>query len=281
MAELKEEKKPFLLDLDQILKSRKIRLPGFLVRYLKKVIHQDECNQIISDYNDFEGVEFVDKILYDRFHIKSTTEGIGYLNKDTKYIFVANHPIGGLDGLLFVSSVYKAVGQVKAIVNDLLLNIHNLRPLFVGVNLYGGKSRESAAVLDKAFESDEHILIFPAGMVSRRNKGVVRDLEWKPTFVKKAIRYKREVVPVYIDGGLSNFFYRLYSIRKFLCIKFNIEMLYLSDETFKQQNKTINIRIGKPIPYSRFDASKTAEQWAESLKEYVYSLRDGAKDHFF
>jgi len=281
MAENKEVKKPFLLDLDQILKDRKIKLPGFVTSYLKKVVHQDECNSIISDYNDFEGVEFVDKILYDRFQIKSTTEGIEYLEKDKKYIFVANHPIGGLDGLLFVSSVYKAVGQVKAIVNDLLLNIHNLRPLFVGVNLYGGKSRESAAVLDQAFASDDHILIFPAGMVSRKHKGVVKDLEWKPTFVKKAIRYHREVVPVYIDGGLSKFFYRLYSIRKFFGIKFNIEMLYLSDETYKQKKKTINIRIGQPIPYSTFNSSKTAEQWAESLKEYVYSLKEGPKDHFF
>ena len=153
--------------------------------------------------------------------------------------------------------------------------------VWYGINKIKSTSATSLRTIESVLSTEDAIGFFPAGLVSRKQDGVVKDLEWKPTFVKKAIRYQREVVPVYIDGGLSNFFYRLYSFRKFLGIKFNIEMLYLSNETFKQANKTINIKIGKPIPYSKFDSSKTAEQWAESLKEYVYSLREGPKDHFF
>jgi putative hemolysin len=190
-----------------------------------------------------------------------------------KYIFASNHPLGGFDGICLSYLIGKYYGgKIKCLVNDLLLAIPNLRSIFTPVNKHGAQSKEAYLDMEAAFRSDNQILTFPAGLCSRRRKGVIRDLPWKKSFIQKAVEHERDVVPVYFEGCNSNFFYRLANIRKFFNIKMNIEMLYLPDELFKQKQKTFHIYIGQPIPWQTFDARKKPLEWAEWVQETVYKL---------
>ncbi len=122
------------------------------------------------------------------------------------------------------------------------------------------------------------MLIFPAGLVSRRQAGrVVKDLEWKKSFIHKAVQNKKDVVPVYIEGRNSNFFYNLAYWRKKIGVKANIEMFYLVDEMYKQRGKTLTFIIGKPIPWKLFTSEHREEYWAKKVKEHVYALKSGDK----
>ncbi len=164
------------------------------------------------------------------------------------------------------------VGKTKAIVNDLLLSIEKFKPLFEGVNVYGKFTKEQIQILDELYRSDNQIVVFPSGMVSRKIKGKIQDLEWKKSFIKKAVQYKRDVIPVFIDGRNSNFFYRFANFRKFIGFKFNIELIFLPDEMFLYRNKTITIKLGKPIPYKTFDKSKPIKEWVKIVREKTYAL---------
>jgi putative hemolysin len=274
MSESSDQQDLFI-DIDSVFKKKNPTLyriiPGFIIRYLKRIIHQDEINYIISTYKNLEGLDFVNAVL-DYFGIETTIQGEENLPKDGQFIFASNHPIGGIDGMIFIQQVGKFFGPSKSIINDLLMNIVNLRSLFVGVNKHGANSREGIEEIDKVFSSDSQILIFPSGLASRRKKGQVKDLEWKKTLIARSTKYKRDIIPVHISGQLSNFFYTFANIRKALWIKSNLEMLYLSDETFKQKGKKFVLTFGKPIPYKQFDKSLTQYQWAQKVKEHIYRI---------
>jgi putative hemolysin len=271
------QKKELFIDIDRVLKSKNPKLyktiPKFLISYLKRIVHQDELNYIIETYSDKYGLEFNHAVL-EYFNIKTSTIGRENVPETGRFILAANHPIGGIDGMIFIQEAGKIFGVTKSIINDLLLNIENLAPLFVGVNKHGRATKAVYEEMDKVFSSDVQVLIFPAGLASRRSWGIIRDLEWKKTFITKSIQYERDIIPVHISGRLSNFFYNFANIRKKLGIKANLEMLYLADETFKQKNKNFEITFGKPISYQTFDKSFTHQGWAQKVKEHVYKLKD-------
>ena len=163
-------------------------------------------------------------------------------------------------------------GKVKYLVNDLLMNLRGLAPLCIPINKTGKQAKDFPKMVEAGFQSDNQLIMFPAGLCSRRYNGVIRDLEWKKTFVVKSVQTKRDVIPVHFGGRNSDFFYNLANICKALGIKFNIAMLYLADEMFKNRHKTFTVTFGKPIPWQTFDKSKTPAQWAEYVKDIVYKL---------
>lgn len=264
------------IDIEKVIHSKNPKLlkwlPKFILRYIKKTVHEDDINQIILENKDNDGYDFSKEIIK-RFNIKVTTKGTENIPKDGGYIFVANHPLGGMDAMAIVTTVAPIRNDIKFIVNDLLLNIKNLKGLFVGVNKHGVNSKESLNMVDKLFASDNAVFIFPAGLVSRKNKGKVEDLEWKKTFITRSKKHNKTIIPLYVEGKLTNFFYRLSNFRTKIGIKANIEMFYLADETFKQENKHLKIIFGEPVPSSLFDKSKTDKEWAEWMKKKVYNLK--------
>ncbi|MBN1251983.1 MAG: glycerol acyltransferase [Bacteroidales bacterium] len=272
-----DKKDKLYLDIDAVFKKKNpsaYRLtPKFLINYLKKIAHQDELNYMLSKYNNLYGLDFTDALV-NYFEIKTTLKGTHNLPKDGRFIFASNHPIGGVDGVVFINVVGKLCGPSKTVVNDLLLNIENFNPLFVGVNKKGRATKHDLEQLDKVYASNDHVLLFPAGLASRRKKGVIEDLQWRRSFIIKAIEHERDIIPVHITGQLSNFFYNFANFRAFLGIKANLEMLYLADETFKQKKESYTITFGKPISYKVFDNSKANEDWAQLVKEHVYKLKD-------
>jgi len=246
-------------------------MPGFAYRYLTRILHIDFVNDLLRRTGQLKGIEFVDEVVKE-FNVKEHIYGIENIPPSGRFIFASNHPLGGFDGMLLMKNVNKVLGELKFLTNDILMNIPNLRPMFVPVNKHGGHSRDAAKVMDETYRSDQQILIFPSGLASRKIKGKIVDLDWKKHFISKAIQYRRDVVPVFISGRNTNRFYRLAKVRKFLRIKWNLEMFFLPDETVKHRNTDVTIYFGKPISYTFFNKTKTHTEWANHIKELVYQL---------
>lgn len=264
--------------IEQLFKSKNPGLakmiPGFIFSYLKKIIHQDDINDFITRYGNRKGLDFSDAIL-EYLNVSYEVQGAENLpSPDGRYIFVSNHPLGGPDGIILISFLGTRYPDLKFPVNDLLLNLRNLNTIFLPVNKHGAQAKEAVAAIENAYASDCQMIMFPAGLVSRKQKGIIKDLEWQKSFVSKAIQHQRDIIPIFIDGRNSDFFYNLAKLRKKVGLKANIEMLYLADEAFKQRNRAFKIYIGQAIPWQSLDKSKKTLEWAQEIKERVYRLKN-------
>lgn len=266
------------IDIQQVLRqkapSAARKIPQFVINYLTRTIHQDELNDILRRYHDKNGVAFMQELIgYFDLHLVLENE----LNIPTegRYIFASNHPLGGLDGICLSAIIGKRFnGNIRYLVNDLLLYLTNLRSIFVPINKHGAQGKHNARLIEEAYASDNQIITFPAGLCSRKQHGKVEDIEWKKSFIQKAVEYQRDVVPVFFDGKNSNFFYRIARLRKALGIRMNYEMIYLPDEMFKSKHKTFHIYFGRPIPWQTFTDGRKPVEWAQEVKELVYNLRN-------
>ena len=271
------ENKKFI-DVDEIFKSKNPglyrMLPGFLIRYLKRVVHQDEINSFINRHGHKQEFEFVDAII-DEFGAKVGVQGLENIPERGGCIFASNHPLGGLDAMALVHVVSKVRKDIRFVVNDILLQLKNLSGIFVGVNKHGKNSPEVYSGLDEVYASGSGVMIFPAGLVSRKQQGQILDLEWKKSFITNSRKHNLPVIPVFIEGKNSAFFYNFSNFRKRIGIKANIEMLYLADEMYRQKNKTITVIFGKPIPALFFETEYSDKNWAQLVKEHVYNLPGG------
>ena len=263
------------IDIDKVIKDKNPKLltilPKFIINYIKRVVHEDGVNEILHALKDVHDYEFC-AALIKRLNIKINVSGLENIPKDGGFIFASNHPLGGMDAMALVTVIEPYRKDVKFIVNDILLNIKNLTGIFTGVNKHGGNTKNSLKLVDDLFASDRAVFVFPAGMVSRKKKGVIADLEWKKTFITRAKKHNKTIVPVYVEGSLTNFFYRLSNLRMALGVKANLEMFYLSDESFKQQDKTLNIVFGKPVPASHFDTTKSDKEWSKWMQDKVHLM---------
>ena len=189
------------------------------------------------------------------------------------YTFVSNHPLGGQDGVALGSIIGKHYdGRFRYLVNDLLLNLPGLKPVSIGINKTGKQSRDFPRMVEAGFKSDNHILMFPAGLNSRKINGKIHDLEWKKTFIVKSVEYQRDVVPIFFGGRNSDRFYRIARFSDKYVKKVNIAMLFLVDEMYRNVGKTFRVVIGKPIPWQTFDKSRTSMEWAKYVEDMVYEL---------
>jgi putative hemolysin len=264
-----------IIDIKRVIASKNPKLlrflPRFVISYLKRIIHEDKLNFFLEKHGDKVGLEFLDEAL--RFlNVDYEVEGLENLGDYSRYIFASNHPLGGLDGMLLMQLLSRRYGSVRVLSNDLLMNLKPLTCFFIPVNKHGSQSVENAKLIEQAYNSNLPMLYFPAGLCSRKQNGEIKDLEWKKSFIVKALEHKRHIVPVYFNGRNSNFFYNLARLRTFLGIKVNIEMLYLADEMYKQRGRTMKITIGKPIVYETFDKSKKPIWWANWVKNIAYDL---------
>lgn len=254
-------------------------LPRFIINYIKKKLHEDFINKGIETYQDAYEHQFNEAAL-NYMGAKVTWEGLENLPIYGGVIIVSNHPLGGLDGLALIKAVSNVRLDARFLVNDILLKLTNFKRLFVGVNKVGKTAAEALKIIDATYASDHAVLVFPAGLVSRKQNGIVKDLEWKKSFVSQAIKHKRTIVPVFIDGSNSNFFYNVALWRKRLGIKANIEMFFLADEMVKQKNKTIHVQFGKAFTYEVFDKKYSHLEWAQLVREFVYQINNQPKNDF-
>lgn len=266
------------VDVESILKakmgSKAKWVPSPVVSWLKHILHQDEVNRYLWESRHLTGTEWLEECVR---YLDMTLELEGEENLPDKddgklYTFVSNHPLGGADGVALGSIIGRHYdSRFRYLVNDILMNLPGLAPLCIPINKTGKQSRNFPAMVEAGFQSDNHMLMFPAGICSRKHQGIIRDIPWKKTFVSKSVEYQRDVVPIHFSGQNSKFFYRLANFSdKYL--PFNLAMLFLVDEMYKNVHKTFQIRIGKPIPWQTFDKTKTSMEWAQFVKEQVYKL---------
>lgn len=267
------------IDVGEILRSKmgaKARfVPSPLVSWLKRIAHQDEVNKFLWDNRELVGTPWLEECVR---YLDMTLEVEGEENLPPKddgklYTFVSNHPLGGIDGVALGSIIgRKYDDKFRYLVNDLLMNLPGLAPLCIPINKTGNQSRNFPAMVEAGFKSDNHMLMFPAGLCSRRKKGIVCDLTWKKTFISKSVEYHRDVVPIHFGGQNSDFFYRLANFSDSYLKKVNVAMLFLVDEMYKNVHKKFRVKFGKPIPWQTFDKSKSPMEWAKFVYDRVYEL---------
>ncbi len=275
--EKSNERENYLVDIEKILgpKLRK-KLPRFAINFLKRRLHQDQVNEAIMGANSYHGAGFFDEALK-YLNITYRTRGEEKLDKDKKYIFVCNHPLGGPEALIIGSIFHRLYGEgFQVPVTPIMANLKPLAEFFTPVNNLSSKqSRDLGERIAKMFTSDQQVVVFPAGLCAKRIKGKVTEMPWKKMFVTQARRYERDVVPVHMSGHNSKWFFFLAKVSRFFKLKINIGMLYLVDELFKQRGNEFVITFGEPIPYTTFDRSKTDLQWAAEIKDKVAKLAEG------
>lgn len=268
-----------LIDLRKIFTAKVPKLmkhmPNWLFRRIQRLLHEADINEILTKYADQQGLDFINAVVKD-FNLDVVLHGVDNLMASDRVLVASNHPLGGLDGIALIGAVGNHRGETLTPVNDFLMFVKNLQPIFIPVSKVGSATanrEESLQLFNETFAGDATICYFPFGLCSRKTKdGKIMDLDWKKTFVTKSKAYQRDIVPVHIEGRNSNFFYNLARLRKRLGIKVNIEMAFLVDEFFKQRNKQLTISFGKPIPYQTFDRRFTDAQWAEKLRKFSYQL---------
>lgn len=260
------------IDTAGIIKSRNPALyrllPAFVLRWIKQVLHEDELNEFLNQHAHDSPEEFVDASL-NRLSVRSKIISADF-ECPARCIYVANHPLGGPDGLMLMQHLHRKGIGFKSLSNDLLNHLNPLRPWMIPVNSFGRQSRQFSAEVEAAVGSNHSLLIFPSGYVSRPYQDGIRDLPWKKTFIQLSIRLKMDVVPVSIGGIASNRFLRLARWRKRLGLKANIEMFLLADEMFRLKNKEISIFFHQPIPWQRFTDGQHPLAWARQIQQLIY-----------
>ena len=267
------------IDIDKILEdkmgSKAKFVPSFAINWLKRILHEDEVNKFLWDSRGLTGTEWLTECVR-YLDMTLQIEGLENLpdkNDGKLYTFVSNHPLGGQDGVALGSIIGKHYdGRFRYLVNDLLLNLPGLKPVSIGINKTGKQSRDFPRMVEAGFKSDNHILMFPAGLNSRKIEGKIHDLEWKKTFITKSVEYQRDVVPIFFGGRNSDRFYRIAHFSDKYVKKVNIAMLFLVDEMYKNVGKTFRVAIGKSIPWQTFDKSRTSMEWAKYVEDMVYEL---------
>ncbi|MDE7470489.1 MAG: 1-acyl-sn-glycerol-3-phosphate acyltransferase [Paramuribaculum sp.] len=268
------------IDLDAVLHQRipayRRWIPDFIVRGLENFIRQDALNQLLEENSQYKDAAFCRGVLksLNTSYVIRNPENLPSPERK-RAIFVCNHPLGALDGIIIIDMLSNIYGEgVKFVVNDLLSVLSPMRDTFLPVNKHGRQNRDASAAVEQAFESDTPVIVFPAGLVSRRGKGgKIADLRWNRMFITRAIRHHRDIIPLHFNGQNSNFFYNFANLRKRLGIKFNAEMICLPREVFGCRDRQFTISVGKPIEWQSIDPGADRNLLAEKIRSAVYFLQ--------
>ncbi len=269
------------IDVEKIIGSKNPRLlrwlPRFVLRYIKRILHENDINAFMAKHGHLRDFDFVEKVT-EEFQLTIVVKGLEHVPQSGGIIIAANHPLGGLDGVALMHALKPVRKDQQCLVNDIILSLGTMDNLLVPVNKHG--SQDAIDKISAAYASDKAVMIFPAGLVSRMRDGEIKDLEWKKSFISKSVQFQKPVVPVHVEAANSNFFYKLEIWRRRLGIKANIGMFYLVDEMYKQRGKTITIIFGKPVLPVVFDKSVTHHVWAARMRDQVYALHAGKNGPF-
>ncbi|MDO4695688.1 1-acyl-sn-glycerol-3-phosphate acyltransferase [Porphyromonas sp.] len=262
------------IDVEKVVRQKyKGYIPHFLIHAIKKLIHQDEINDILDLQTEVDGVSFAHKVM-DALDFTVDMHNQELLPMTGRYIFISNHPLGGADGVVLTSILGKLYdSKINFLVNDLLMNISQFGNVFLPINKYGRQSKSSYQRIEEALLSDRQIITFPAGLCSRKNeKGEIRDLNWSPSFIRMARKYQRDIVPIFFDSRNSNTFYKWARWRERMGLKFNYELVLLPDELFKARGANFDIYIGSTIKVDSLDRDIDDFTIAQSIKTSLYSI---------
>jgi putative hemolysin len=273
-----------IFDLEKVIQENNSTLlkamPKFIIRWLEKVIMVQQANDINNACSDKQGAEFLSKLV-DELNVTIKVENFDTLNSTKRYVFIANHPYGIVDGASIISVVARKFKEIKFVGNQLFNYIPSLRPIVVAVDVFGRNSKQSISNYNEAYASEtSQIVNFPSGEVSRKYHKVIEDSKWYKSFLTKAIEHKRDIVPIFIYGTNSKKFHNVYKWRRRLFIPINFELILLIQEMFNKKGQTVCMKFGNPLPFSMFDSRYSAEEWTRKIRAYTYLLgqSDGIPD---
>ncbi len=238
----------------------------------EKVLHLKEINTFIEKNSDVKDIEFIDEIFEMlNFSFRIANKDIKRIPSEGRLICAANHPIGSLDSLSLIKLVSEIRTDVKIVANDVLLGIKNLEDLFLPFNLESRSAqRQNIRAIAEALNKEMAVIIFPAAEVSRLKWIYIRDGKWQKGVLYFSKKYKAPVLPIYIDGKNSLFFYLFSILHK------GLSKVLLSHELFNKKNKTINIKVGDPIPPQAFANDFINDKYqTKLLKKHVYLIAKG------
>ncbi|MBN7797973.1 lysophospholipid acyltransferase family protein [Parahaliea mediterranea] len=240
-----------------------------LSRFLSFLFYESRFQQFGRDYPHLQGFDFVDATLrYFDFTLKLRDSERARIPTSGRVVIAANHPIGSLDGLALLNLVRQVRPDVKVVANDLLTAIDPLHPVLLPVNnMSGNTARQNLRNIRAHLEDDGALIIFPAGEVSRFGAKGVKDGEWQSGFVKIARATRSPVLPIFVAGRNSLFFYSLSFLAR------PLSTLWLVREMFKQSHNAVDARVGNPIPYDNYSSlDVSAKKLAQMFRKHVYRI---------
>lgn len=247
------------------------RLPPGTSALLRLVLHERLLNALLPGYDGYEPGEFCEAVL-DRLSVTVRIENRHYLEVARRPVVCANHPSGGIEGLALISALFQTRHACLFPGNDLLGLLSPLAPVIVPVDR-ARPNRAHAAGFERAFAGDAPILVFPAGVTARVYAGVLREFPWAPTFVTRARRHNREVLPVWVSGRNSPHFYLIHKLRRVFGVSLNLEMTLLLDELLRRRGDRVTLRFGPPreVDHPAVDGDLRASdrRFAEQLRREV------------
>ncbi len=253
--------------LPTIQKSKLTKKP--VKALLQNLLHEKDLNDFGNRYPHLRGIDFVEQVLeYFDFSYSVYDKEKERIPGSGRVVIIANHPIGSLDGLALMKLVSEVRPDVKVIANEMLMAIKPLNNMLLPVNNMQGNSTSSN--LHRIYDylvSGSAVIIFPAGEVSRLRPSGVKDTYWHSGFYKIAKATQSPILPMYIDGKNSAFFYSISMLYKPLAT------MLLVREMFKQKKKSVNIRIGELIPKDSYiNANLPMRTTIELFKKHTYRL---------
>ena len=251
-------------------------LRRLLLLTLQWLICERRINRFLSQHAMTRDFDFVDQV----FQLVPTDCTVRHSDLENipargRVIIVANHPLGGLDGLALLRLVSSVRRDVRIVVNELLLNITQLNNLFLPVDAMGGETRKAdiSRILD-ALNNDEAVIIFPSGEVSRAGPKGIRDRKWLPGFIQLAKTAYAPVLPVHIKARNSNLFYVVSRIsRPLSMLMLPREMLGFGGQMKFTIGQMIAPNAIESLPFSR-------KKRASLLSEHLWRIGVGKKPLF-
>jgi len=273
-----------MIDADKILKetypnlniNKSNKLIGKLV---KKLLHEDDFNQVISRNQHLRGFAFLDKLLkYFKFSYQVSPNCYANIPSEGRLLIVANHPIGTLDGLALIKLIRSVRADVKIVANQVLTNMHPLKSIFLPIDVLSKSTSHKQAykAMLAALENEQAVIIFPAGEVSRISPKGIQDGDWKSGFIKLAKKTKCPILPIHIKAKNSPLFYTASTFYK------PLGTLLLVQEMFNKKHQEVKFTVGSPIPFQAFsDSKKTNKELSQKFRKHVLSLKKKNKKSLF
>lgn len=163
-------------------------------------------------------------------------------------LIVANHPLGGLEGVAIAKVISDIRPDLKVLTNELLRRIPELADIFIGVDVLSsnGAAGNVASIkqVHKHLKSDGAVLIFPAGMVStyEHSHRRIQDRPWNRLVGQLLKRYQATCLPVHVGGTNSRAFYAAGMIHP------RLRTALLPRQLANKQGFKLQLRFGRSVP---------------------------------
>lgn len=268
------------INIKDIVKSK---APSFFSKYpkfittpalglLNSILHTKEMNQIIENQKGAKNLQAIEKLFdFLNFRYILSEEDKAKIPSEGRLIVVSNHPLGGLDGIALLHAVSQVRPDVKIVVNDLLLKLDPIRDMFLAYDVYSmGTQKANITSIEQTILNEYAVIFFPAAKVSRLTLHGIKDKVWNKGAVRFANKFNAPILPIYVAGKNSFFFY----FASFIYDK--LGMFLLPGEMLRKKNSSLSFEVGNLIPSQSITKfSNNPKIQTELLQKHLYQIGAG------